>query len=126
MGSLMKRDMDLMRKILLRIEERSDVPPKTLSLYDFRDFHENIHVLSLHIDLMCDAGLVEVMDTAYDGEVKDFTITRLTSEGYEYLDAIRNYNVWQTVKKKIEMIGGATLDVIKQLAIKELSKELGI
>lgn len=122
----MKRDMDLMRKILLRIEERSDVPPKTLSLNDFLDFHENIHVISLHIDLMCDAGLVEVMDTSYDGEVKDYIITRLTLAGYEYLDAIRNYSVWQKVKKRIEVIGGATLDVIKQLAIKELSKELGL
>ena len=122
----MKRDMDLMRKILLRIEERSDVPPKTLSINDFLDFHENIHVISLHIDLMCDAGLVEVMDTSYDGEVKDYIITRLTLAGYEYLDAIRNYSVWQKVKKRIEVIGGATLDVIKQLAIKELSKELGL
>ena len=122
----MKRDMDLMRKILLRIEERSDVPPKTLSLNDFLDFHENIHVISLHIDLMCDAGLVEVMDTSYDGEVKDYIITRLTLAGYEYLDAIRNFSVWQKVKKRIEVIGGATLDVIKQLAIKELSKELGL
>ena len=37
----MKRDMDLMRKILLRIEERSDVPPRVLTLEDFFDIKED-------------------------------------------------------------------------------------
>ncbi len=122
----MKRDMDLMRRILLRIEERSDVPPKTLCLDDFLDFHENVHVISLHIDLLCDAGLIEVMNTSIEDGVKDFDITRLTLAGYEYLDAIRDYRVWLLVKKKIEFVGGATLDIIKQLAVKELAKQLGL
>ena len=123
----MKRDMDLMRNILLRIEEQSDVPPKKLHTDDFADLHKDLYVISLHIDLMCDAGLVEIFDVniEHDG-FKDFAISRLTLAGYEYLDAIRNRKVWVNVKKKIEVIGGATLDVIKQLAIKELSKELGI
>lgn len=124
----MKRDMDLMRQILLRIEERSDVPPKILTLDDFSDMRKGrgSYMISLHIELLCDAGLIEVMDTSIEDGLKDFDITRLTLAGYEYLDAIRNTRVWDRVKQSINFVGGATLDVIKQVAIKELSKELGL
>ena len=123
----MKRDMDLIRNILLRIEERSDVPPKKLYIDDFADLHNDMFVISLHIDLMCDAGLVEIFDVniEHDG-LKDFAVSRLTLAGYEYLDAIRNRKVWGNVKKKIEFLGGAGLDIIKQVALKELARELGL
>ena len=122
----MKRDMDLMRKILLRIEQRSDVPPRTLTLDDFMDMKKSSYEISLHLGLLHDAGLIKVMDIATVGDLEDYTIERLTLAGYEYLDAIRNYRVWDNVKKTIDFVGGATLDVIKQVAVKELSKELGL
>lgn len=123
----MKRDMDLMRQILLLIEERSDVPPKILTLKDFFDIKEDAYMISLHIDLLRDAGLIEVINTSYlERGLKDFDITRLTLAGYEYLDAIRDIKIWHKVKQSISFVGGATLDVIKQVAVKELSKELGL
>lgn len=123
----MKRDMDLMRQILLLIEERSDVPPKILTLEDFFDIKEDAYKISLHIDLLCDAGLIEVINTSVlERGLKDFDITRLTLAGYEYLDAIRDIKIWHKVKQSISFVGGATLDVIKQVAIRELSKELGL
>ena len=123
----MKRDMDLMRAMLLRIEECSDVPPKMLHVDDFDDLHADPFVISLHVELMNDAGLIEVFDSNVEPDgFKDFAISRLTLSGYEYLDAIRNRKVWMRVKKKIEFLGGATLDIIKQLAVKELAKELGL
>lgn len=115
-----------MRRILLRIEERSDAPPRVLTLEDFFDIKEDAYVISLHIDLLCDAGLIEVMSTSINDGLKDFDITRLTLAGYEYLDAVRNIKVWSRVKKTIDFVGGATLDIIKQVAVKELSKELGL
>ena len=120
----MKRDMDLMRQILLLIEERSDVPPKILTLKDFFDIKEDAYMISLHIDLLRDAGLIEVINTSYlERGLKDFDITRLTLAGYEYLDAIRDIKIWHKVKQSISFVGGATLDVIKQVAVKELGKE---
>jgi hypothetical protein len=119
--------MDLMRAMLLRIEECSDVPPKMLHVDDFDDLHADPFVISLHVELMNDAGLIEVFDSNVEPDgFKDFAISRLTLAGYEYLDAIRNRKVWVRVKKKIEFLGGATLDIIKQLAVKELAKELGL
>ena len=100
---------------------------KMLHVDDFEDLHADMFVLSLHVELMNDAGLIEVFDSNVEPDgFKDFTISRLTLSGYEYLDAIRNRKVWMRVKKKIEFLGGATLDIIKQLAVKELAKELGL
>ena len=64
-----------MRKILLGIEERYDVPPRVLTLENFFDIKEDAHVISLHIDLLCDAGLIEVMSTSINDGLKDFDIT---------------------------------------------------
>ena len=110
----------------MRIEECSDVPPKVLTLDDFMDMKKSSYMISLHIDLLCDAGLIEVMDTSIEDGLKDFDIVRLTLAGYEYLDAIRNARVWDRVKRSVSYVGGATLDIIKQLAVKELAKELGL
>lgn len=96
----MKRDFDLMRKMLLRIEEKSMVPPKTLIVEDFLDLCDNPHIVSLHIGMLNDAGFIEVMGTSYDGDVKDYEIARLTFAGYEYLDAVRNARIWKAVKDK--------------------------
>lgn len=122
----MKRDIDLIRRMLFRIEERSDVPPRTLTLDDFMDMKKSSYEISLHLGLLYDAGLIEVMDITIVGDLKDYTIERLTLAGYEYLDAVRNHKVWDRVKLAINSVGGATLDVIKQVAVKELSKELGL
>ena len=122
----MRRDMDLLRKILLHIEAFSDVPPKVLCVEDFRKLCYEPHVISLHLELLRDAGFIEVVSTAYNGTVKDFDISRLTFAGYEYLDAVRDKDRWDVVRGKIVAVGGATMEVIKQLAIKELSKELGL
>ena len=80
----------------------------------------------MHLELLRDAGFIEVVSTAYNGTVKDFDISRLTFAGYEYLDAVRDKDRWDVVRGKIVAVGGATMEVIKQLAIKELSKELGL
>ena len=93
---------------------------------DFMDMKKSSYMISLHIVLLCDAGLIEVMNTSVEDGLKDFDITRLTLAGYEYLDAVRNIKVWSRVKKTIDFVGGATLDIIKQMAVKELSKELGL
>jgi hypothetical protein len=115
----MKRDLDLMRKMLLRIEEKGGVPPSTLSIEDFLDLCDQPYVLSLHIDLLRDAGFIEAVGPSYDGDMRDYDIIRITLQGYEYLEAVRNARIWKSVKDKIAVIGGATLDIVKALAVEQ-------
>src|SRR3989304_4745015 len=77
----MKRDMDLVREILLKMEE---LPMKG-------DCH-NIHIdgrseeeIIYHVRIMHEAGLIEAIDfTATDGV--DWRPKRLTYAGHEFLD----------------------------------------
>ena len=122
----MKLDLDLMRKILLRIEEKPEVPPRTLCIEDFLDLCDNPYVLSLHISLLNDGGFIEVMNETYVGDLKDFAIVRLTLKGYSYLDAVRNAKVWKSVKDRISSFGNVAFDIIKDLATEQIKRELNL
>lgn len=122
----MKRDLDLMRKILLRIEAQPEVPPKTLIIEDFLDLCDNPQVLSLHIGLLRDSGLIETAGESYDGDVRDYDIARLTFNGYEYLDSVRSAKVWKAVRERLSAIGGATLEIVMEVAAEQVKKELGL
>ena len=122
----MKLDLDLMRRILLRIEEKSEVPPRVLRVDDFLDLCDNEYVISLHIDLLVDGGYIEVMDVSYDGDLKNFAIARLTLKGYTYLDAVRNAKVWKDVKDRIAPFGNVALDIIKELATGMIKGQLNM
>ena len=124
----MKRDLDLIRRMLLRIEEKADVPPNTLEVKDFLDMNSNPHYISLHIQLLLDAGFIEVMSGAsFYEDVKDFDITRLTFAGYEYLDTVRNSYIWERTKERLANVGGAAaLGVVKAVAEGFVKIQLGI
>ena len=54
-------------------------------------------------------------------------IYRLTSDGYDYLDSIREASIWKKTSDKLIQVGGsAALDVVKSLAISVVKDRLGI
>ncbi len=89
----MKRDMDLIRMLLLR--EEAGKMPDELSAFDNR-------TIAYHVALMRDAGLVEgnVVDDE-NGEPFEAVIFRLTWDGHEFLAATRNSEIWKGVKQHI-------------------------
>lgn len=122
----MKRDNDLLRDILLTVEACPDVPPKTLRIESFLDYCDNPAIISLHIGLLQEAGLIEADRIQRNDGIKGWDIKRLTFAGYEYLDTIRSAKVWRNVKQRLQAAGGATLDIIKAVAVSEIKKELDI
>ena len=103
----MKRDMDLVREILLRIEDAPGFAPKDIEV----DGHSEASV-AYHIYLLIDAGFVEGIDTTRMGSGGPTGLARrMTWEGHEFLDAAREPERWGVVKKMIGKIGGATLPV---------------
>jgi hypothetical protein len=115
----MKRDMDLIRDILMKIE---DLP------YD-GGFHEipiegRSHAeISYHIMLLAEARLIEATNlTTHDGI--DWKPKRLTYAGHEFLDAARSNKVWQEAKDwLLSATGTLTLEGLKT-ALPEVTKRL--
>ena len=116
----MKRNMDLIRKILLTIEEEHDGRNR-VQIHSVEGYPRN--EVSFHVHLLVDAGYVNAGKVgALQGTV--YLIRGITWEGYEFLDAVRSDNVWSRVQKKLKVIGGqASVATVRQLAI-EITKGL--
>ncbi len=118
----MKRNMDLVRGILLQIEATD--PGKEIKL-DVTGHSEE--ETKLHVELMIEHGLVKGV-TIPSGDGRAHRITRceiygMTWEGHDFLDAARNDTIWKKAKEKcLETTGGLAFDVLKACLV-ELGKE---
>lgn len=124
----MKRDLDLVRDILL-IAEGADG-----SIDDgvFSDVCSDVRKLAFHIELMASRGLI-VANVKWDGLTGipiSTEVDSVTWEGYDYLDAIRSPRVWKRAKEVIRnTLGDASLAVVKEtcaiVASKLIREQLG-
>ena len=107
----MKRDMDLVRELLLYLERSSKESTRKRVAVDGHSREET----NYHLLLLLDAGLIE------GRRIKSFQgnavlVERMTWAGHDFLEAIRPPGVWHRVQKKIAPLGGATFDIVKKLA----------
>ena len=117
----MKRDMDLVRKIMLAIESSNARGEIAVHIDEYPG-----EVISYHLGLLREAGLIKAIDaTTVDGE--DYIPLGLTWAGHEFLDTARNENLWNKVKGKIApTVGTVSLDLLKELLILGAKEALGL
>jgi DNA-binding transcriptional ArsR family regulator len=111
----MKRDLDLVRLILIRAEEAEDFTLRS-SAFAAEGYDER--TVARHFELLEEAGLIEVnlLRTETLGALKG-QLERLTWDGHEFLDATRNETVWSRTKELVKAKGGgASFEVVKALA----------
>jgi len=116
----MKRDMDLVRQILLAIEQspRGFAPGK-LTVESFTD-----EQIGYHVYIMWQAGLVEADDnTGRKGGLRARP-RNLTWAGHDFLDAARDKTRWAKAKEIAGKVGGITFEVFKQLLTTILSGQV--
>ena len=107
----MKRDDEYIRNLLLEIENQ-DIP--FISVFEGCSPSKEERKKNYHIKLLCDAGLMTFQGgSAY----------RLTNQGHDYVEVIKNDNIWKRTKEGAAQIGGATLDMLKNIAIAYLKQE---
>ena len=114
----MTRDMDLVRSIMLEIEEHQD-PGSPVRLKAEGYSPEQV---AGHVRLLVEAGLIDAVNFSTLGRV-DWRPKTLTWAGHEFLDATRNNTVWQKVKAEIKD-RGVTLpfQLIQELAMRVAAK----
>lgn len=125
----MKRDLDLIRKILLAIENVD-----SLCYYNgIQQLAEDIDctdlaLVSFHVTLLIDNDYIDVIDISCCGvEYDDYMIKRLTADGCDYLDNIRNDTVWNKTKELLSKVGGTcALELVKTISGKVILSQLGI
>ena len=114
----MKRDMDLIREILLQVEAREN--PNSWKVEKVEIEGRDNQEIDGHVHLLLEAGFVGA--TSAGGPVN-----RLTWEGHELLDSICDPTVWATVTEKLKEVGGAaSLEVVRALAVGVVKDQLGL
>ena len=109
----MKRDMDLIRNILIALE---DAPfhgrPLTIKHPDHSPDEISYHVMLLH-----QAGLIHAVDHSGD-EFVDWYPEYLTWQGHEFLEAAKDDTRWSRAKNHVKEKGGPMVfDVLKSLLV---------
>ena len=120
----MKRDFDLLRALLLRMES---INKRSFDEDDLLDLCEDKNLLYLHLHLLVEAGYIKLHDhVSYSGGER-FLISHITSSGYDYLDSVRNESVWTPIRKKIGEYGGSlALAIVRDLADAAIRARLGL
>jgi hypothetical protein len=109
----MKRDVDLIRQILLDIERHgADCSLDTLRSSTTHEIDERTRY---HLRLCIDAGLAKEIDRSAAGS----PCVRLTCAGHEFLDICRGDDRWQAAKWIVhQQTGGLSLNVLRAVLTK--------
>lgn len=120
----MKRDLDLIRKILLALEAHEHgFAPETIEIAGY-----NQELVGYHIYLLGEAGLAKVLEnTVFDRESPSAFALNLTWDGYEFLEAAKDETVWGKAKENvIKPAGGIAFGVLLEWLKAEAKSRLGI
>ncbi len=117
----MKRDMDLIRKMLLEIEE---IPAGEVYETDDSVIPTEPEVLCEHFELLADAGFLKNPQSEMSGS--GFCLG-LSWDGHDLLDSIRPQQRWDMIRSKTgEALNSLTFGLLKELGISYAKQELGL
>ncbi len=113
-----KRDDDFLREMMLGFEASNET---IFIIGGVMGMPPEEQKKEYHVKLACDAGfMLETNRGVY----------RLTSQGHDYIDAIRSDTVWDKTKEGASKVGGFSLGMMRDLAIayvkQEAAEKLGI
>lgn len=143
----MKRDMDLVRGLLLDIEENQNLHGRwTLDDRSLVGVNgkENLSEIRYHLRLLLDANYIEGFDgigsakelrdpRQINSDAQSFlqqlqgasvTVTRMTWEGHEFLDAVRDKDVWEKTKSQLAKVGSIGIEGVKAIAKAYVSSKI--
>lgn len=117
----MKRDMDIVREVLCKISDAGG-KPSWKALVEGKS-EEDAKTILYHVDLLSRAGLLTGVSLGLHG-YKIWENLDLTWDGHEFVDAVRDSEVWKETRKGIEGVGSFTFDLVKDLAKGLIKKKI--
>jgi len=122
----MKRDMNLIRDILLYTE--MEAPPVGVKFIDYEKIRKNfceyeIHDLLGNFKLCAEAGLI---NKGQKGVLthSGLLLQTLTWEGHDFLEKIRDDAIWRATQSTAEEVGSFSIDILKSIAQCYIKKKI--
>ena len=98
----MKRDLDLVKSILVKIEAN----PDPIGWIEIELLEASAIEVAYHVKILSQSGLIEAVNVTTRSGF-DWKAISLTWKGHEFLDTIRNDTVWVKTKEAIKSKGGS-------------------
>lgn len=115
----MRRDMDLVRAILFRIEAQEHYDDQIEISFDNYD----ADTVGYHVGLLKQAGFVEANDDRAHGGGPSYIIIGLTWNGHEFLEAARDDTRWNKAKSIVAKNGGGMVVSVLTQLLNDLLKQ---
>ena len=120
----LKRNLDLLRLLLLEIENIDDIS------FDSRRLTHLSEPITVyyHIHLLYEVGFIEALPYSSNTcPIPMYRILWITNAGHDYIDSIRNNTVWSKTKSLLSSSGtNFALHVVQDIATKVLLSSLHI
>lgn len=117
----MKRDMDVIRQILLAAEAHPEA-----YIYSFpTDVKASGQMLQEHLRMLRDAGFLDYEKTLAGARFG----WRLTWNGHEFIDEIRDPEIWRKTKEGADKVGSWSIKLLGEIAsgfVRAKAVELGL
>ena len=124
----MKRDLDLLRNIMLALEEKLDYKATMQNSDLLRMLNiEGLtsEKLNYHLGLLCESNFIKVEHFEFLGGREMHVIKTITNGGQDFIDTRRQTETWNIVKAKAIEVGGFTLSLLAEIGIDYLKKQCG-
>lgn len=128
----MKLNYDCVRSVLLTVEksktidEELNINPVTVeTIFEQLPKYEDNEILYT-IEKLKEAGYINAALHFAAGHFIDGTVSSITYSGHEYLDNIREPEVWRKVKAMLKNAGATTLPLISQAAKMLIGSQLTV
>jgi len=121
----MNRDMDLARELLLFIESQPKCDGSHWVQFEpehFAVLGKSAGEIRYHLSLLIEAGFIRGQHFGSGLPL----VSKLTWQGHEFLDNIRDQDIWTKVKKRIEGLPSVALSVVVEIAKAEIKSKLGL
>lgn len=126
----MKRDLDLIREIMLVLEDKLEYGKNFQSthLIEFmQDKKLSAEKLAYHLGLLVESDLIRAKEyKPQSNDPTEYLINTITSTGQDFIDTIRQDTTWNKIKEKASSIGGFTLPLLVDIGTEYLKKQIGI
>lgn len=120
-----KRDMDLIREILVLINEDPKYDGTRDFYYEtpeqFGILNHSVEEVAYHLALLIESGYV---DGAVTVAVPMQVIRALTMKGHDFLGSISDPGIWAKTKERLNDLPGVALPIVAAIAQAELKKFL--
>jgi hypothetical protein len=124
-AAAVQRDFDLIREILLRVEQDPMLDGTRWIVLDparLRAIDRSREEIGYHLTMLIQEGFLEGVT---GGETIP-PISKLTWKGHELLDDIRDPDIWTKTKDRVKGLSTIGVQLFWELAKAEIKKKLGL